>query len=205
MMVSAQKVVCVGDSNTQRGYPAMLEKQLGEGWETLNCGKGGATLLSGTRTPYFGTHQYQALLKSEPDVVVIMLGTNDANPLWWKGKRATQFVGSSAEELISQYQKLIGEVRSLATKPKVYVVTPPPVFPDRAKGEKVTMRAARKELLETEVLPLIRKVAREEEVILIDVHGRMLGQEQLSSDGVHFTKKGYELLTSIIKEGLLQR
>lgn len=190
----------MGDSNTQRGYPNILQQQLGEGWEAVNCGKGGATVLNGTRTPYFSTSQYQKFKASAPNIVVIMLGTNDANPLWWEGERKSDFEGSAKDEFIFQFKKLIAEARELSSQPKVYVVTPPPIFPERSKDDKKGMRAARQKVFLGEVLPLVKEIAKAEGAPLIDVHTGLLGDAETCTDGLHFNKKGYTKLAMIIKE-----
>ena len=57
-------VACVGDSNTQRGYPITLQEQLGLGWQTINCGIGAASVIDGTFRSYHKMKQYQSALSS---------------------------------------------------------------------------------------------------------------------------------------------
>jgi lysophospholipase L1-like esterase len=130
-----------------------------------------------------------------------MLGTNDANPLWWEGERKSDFEGSSKAEFIFQFKKLIAEARELSSQPKVYVATPPPIFPERSNdATKKAMRAARKKIFLAEVLPLVKEVTKTEGAPLIDVHAGLLGDAETCTDGLHFNKKGYTKLAVIIKE-----
>lgn len=87
------RVACVGDSITAGacaeqtlGYPAILQELLGSEFEVINFGNGGKTLLNkGLCGPpptddcsYVSTSTYQQALQSNPDILTIMLGTNDA-------------------------------------------------------------------------------------------------------------------------------
>src|SRR5438270_834071 len=80
------KVACVGDSITQGSglqentYPLQLQRMLGSNYEVRNFGVGGATLLEQGDKPYIQQKLYQDSLAFQPDVVVIMLGTNDSKP-----------------------------------------------------------------------------------------------------------------------------
>ena len=87
------RLACVGDSITAgvgaaggQSYPNQLAKMLGERWEVRNFGVSGSTLLNQGDMPYQKQGAFQAALKFEPQVVVIMLGTNDTKPQNWKLK-----------------------------------------------------------------------------------------------------------------------
>src|SRR5689334_724667 len=77
-------VACIGDSITQgsgaakgQSYPSQLQAMLGDQWKVGNFGVSGRTLLKKGDYPYWKENAYQDALKSAPDVVIIMLGTND--------------------------------------------------------------------------------------------------------------------------------
>src|SRR4051812_29307883 len=76
-----KRVACVGDSITQgvgaakgESYPAQLQKLLGDGWEVLNFGVSGRTLLKKGDHPYWSEKAYENALASKPNAVIIMLG-----------------------------------------------------------------------------------------------------------------------------------
>ncbi|MBW7893205.1 MAG: G-D-S-L family lipolytic protein, partial [Chitinophagaceae bacterium] len=84
---AAQKIriACVGNSITQgvrlshpteESYPAQLQQLLGNGYEVLNFGVSGKTVIPANG--YSATDAYQKALHSRPDVVTIKLGTNDS-------------------------------------------------------------------------------------------------------------------------------
>ncbi len=97
--ISTQKhvtrIICIGDSITQGvgatddvkySYPAMLQAELGHEYDVMNYGRSGATMCSYAvdfyaARSYIATTDYTDAVASAStaDVVVIMLGTNDAS------------------------------------------------------------------------------------------------------------------------------
>ena len=91
----AAKIACVGDSITygyglsnpsQQSYPAVLQSLLGSQHTVGNFGTSGCTLLKAGDKPYWNDANFSASDAFKPDVVVIMLGTNDAKPQNWSHK-----------------------------------------------------------------------------------------------------------------------
>lgn len=95
------KIACVGDSITQGigadgwkngdytyAYPEQLGRLLGDGFTVGNFGKGSSyACYESGRTEnlwYPNTFEYSQSMKFEPDIVIIMLGSNDAH----NGKRS---------------------------------------------------------------------------------------------------------------------
>jgi len=82
----AIKIACVGDSITagvhssgpQYTYPSQLQDLLGDEYAVTNLGACGSTMLKKANSPYWERPQYQTLVNNTWDIVVIMLGTNDA-------------------------------------------------------------------------------------------------------------------------------
>ena len=81
------KVACVGDSITQGvgvrdsaadSYPSCLRRMLGARFDVRNFGVSGTTALTAGDSPYVKTPEYVAAQSFVPDVVVMMLGTNDS-------------------------------------------------------------------------------------------------------------------------------
>ena len=197
----ARKVVaCVGDSNTQRGYPANLEKLLGSEWRAVNCGIGAATVLDGTLRPFHKMPHYQKALEANADVVIIMLGTNDANPRWWDAERETDFKGPPEAEFRSRYLALIDALQGTARKPEVIIAIPLPVFPERAKPANRENTQGRRDNLVGKVIPIIRKVAEERKLRLVDLQEVMADSKEMATDGVHFNDAGYARMTRALAE-----
>lgn len=129
------KVVCVGDSITQgtgakdpanNSYPARLQKLLGTAYRVVNCGKASAYVMSpdipynqkaktsGSELYYPNTAAYQAAINENPDIVIIMLGTNDC-------RNVTD--DESAAQWVRDYKALIADFAALDSKPEIYLST----------------------------------------------------------------------------------
>ena len=68
--------------------------------------------------PYRTTAEYKASLSWNPDIVLILLGTNDSKPENWKYK----------EEFISDLRVLVLSYQALSKRPRIILGTPPPVY-----------------------------------------------------------------------------
>lgn len=83
-------IACLGDSITEGSiggrvtpelaYPAALQRLLWQDAVVYNYGLGGTTMMSTSKSPYMSSAQYADCLASPEkyDLVLIMLGTNDA-------------------------------------------------------------------------------------------------------------------------------
>ena len=86
------KVACVGDSITyghgisdwaKNNYPAVLQEILGDDFHVANFGSSGSCVNPNGDQPYIERDVYKESLEYEPDILVIMLGTNDSKPENW--------------------------------------------------------------------------------------------------------------------------
>jgi lysophospholipase L1-like esterase len=76
------RVACVGDSITKGfHYPEILGELLGPNYVVQNFGAGGAAVALRSETPYINQSVFLAVKRFQPDIVIIMLGTNDASPI----------------------------------------------------------------------------------------------------------------------------
>ena len=74
---------------------------------------------------YWGSPQFQATLDSNPDVITIMLGTNDAKWCNWYGP-VNGLPAGAGTQFAADYVRMIKLFKALSSKPKVFVVLPPP-------------------------------------------------------------------------------
>merc|ERR1711974_81069 len=108
---------------------------------------GGATMQKDGDFPYWNKSQYKLLTEGTWDIVVIMLGTNDADDRpfgprfhnnWHNGRNE----GCEKEDLsncvfAADYRSFIDIVKKLGTTPtgpKVYIAVPPPVMKQGVYG-----------------------------------------------------------------------
>ncbi len=180
---SVIKVACVGDSLTQSTeYPYDLMMQLGtEHYDLHNFGAGSTTVSLASETPYMNTTVYQDALNYQPNIVIIMLGTNDAQPSLHRYNAS--FAGD--------YVKLIDSFKELASKPQVWVVVPPPIFSNQS-GKMDTA------YFEQTILPGIEQAANQTSLPTIDVYSALSGHPEYSTDGVHINGAGAKVIADKI-------
>lgn len=184
-MAAPVKVACVGDSITfgagvasreKLSYPKQLGYLLGENYEVRNFGRNGATMLAKGNLPYIKQPEYRKSLDYQPDVVLMMLGTNDSKPQNWKHQ--SEFV-QDAKALVKSYQ-------SLDSKPRVILCKPVVVVKDRwGITDKVVSR---------KVAPRVEKVAFELGLEVVDLRPVLLNHQEWLPDGVHPNAFGAEVM-----------
>ncbi len=200
------RVACVGDSITygaglndraDDAYPAWLGRWLGPSYDVRNFGRSGATLLHRGDLPYIKQKQHDEAVAFKPDIVVIMLGTNDSkrrgggipdtnNPVAenWKFKG----------DYVSDYEALIAEFRTANPKAKIYVCYPTPCFPGRWGIDNNTIHH--------EVIPLIHTVARDSNAKVINLYAPFAHKKQFFPDTVHPNDAGAKLMAADIYHAL---
>jgi lysophospholipase L1-like esterase len=167
------KVACVGDSITQgvgadkgKSYPSQLQALLGDTHKVGNFGVSGRTLLSKGDKPYIKEKAYQAALAMEPDIVIIMLGTNDTKPQNWKFEK----------EFEADYRALVKSFQALKSKPRIFLCRPSP-GPDKPgniyEGDLRKVRSR------------VDKLASSLGCKVIDMNAALAGKPGLLADTVH--------------------
>lgn len=185
-----KKVAFVGDSITfgykvPESYPIKLGKLLGPLYEVRNFGISGATMVSIGGASYWIKPEYAASKAWNPDIVVIMLGTNDSKPGNWKNK----------DQFIVDYKKMINEYKQLPSHPEVYVNLPPKVYGSGNFG--IT-----DEVVSKEIIPIIRDIAQQENVKVNDVYTATSGMPQNFTDMVHPNDAGTKAIANAVLDGI---
>ena len=185
------KVACIGDSITEgvgaergKSYPSQLQEMLGDKWLVGNFGVSGRTLLKKGDFPYWNEAKYQDSLKSEPDVVIIMLGTNDTKPQNWKFE----------SEFVADYTELVKSFQALPSKPRIYVCRPCPV------PEPGNFGINEKNLKEW--IKRIDKLAKDMDLGVIDMHEALEDKPELLPDKVHPNTEGAGEMAAAAYEAL---
>jgi acyl-CoA thioesterase I len=187
------KVACIGDSITfglgiskrsSRSYPSQLAKMLGDDWEVRNYGLNSRTLLSGGDFPYSKEYFYIKAKKWLPDVVVIMLGTNDSKPWNWK----------HFDEFEKDYSDFLAPFKDQIPQPRIFICQTPPVIKNvfGINGDNL------KNLLN----PVIKKIAENENVPCIDMYTPLAGRNDLFSDGLHPDAEGARIIANEVYKAL---
>ena len=188
------KLACVGDSITygagikdrdHDSYPVQLGQMLGTGWDVRNFGVSGATMLKQGNKPYDKQKAYKEALAWKPDVVVIMLGTNDSKPQNWDQHK---------DEYAADYKSLIGAFRDANPIARIYACTPVPAWDNKYK--------IRGEVIDNDQIPAIKQIAAETKSKTIDLRGALDDKKTDFPDGVHPNEEGAHFMAAAVYEAL---
>jgi lysophospholipase L1-like esterase len=193
------RIACVGDSITwgtfilrrkRDSYPSRLQGLLGDGVVVGNFGIMGHTLQESGDYPYSISKPYRESGGFAPDIVLIMLGTNDSRAKNWKG----------SSPFLDDYRALVDHYRCLPSAPRVFVMTPPALY---ARGRKGAVKYGMSAEAIEEMCVAVRNLAQEEGLGLIDVHAATLGHpEAFRFDGVHPGAAGAALIAQAVYDVL---
>ena len=191
-----KKVACVGDSITwgftilnpgKHGYPAVLQHLLGDEFEVRNFGYNDAAARFDAETPYVAKKVYKDSLAWEPDIVILMLGTNDTKPWNW-----------NPEVFRRDYARIVDSYLALPSHPRVVLVAPIRIF----RVIRVPIIALNPDVLEEGVRPAIHEIAEQKGLQLIDLYG-LFDSARYCRDGIHPQRHGARMLAETVHKQLM--
>lgn len=192
------KVATVGDSITYGAgayneqnkvdasltYPARLSEMLGGGVEVRNFGIAGRKAMKGADC-FMNEPEYKASLEYKPDILYVMLGTNDIKTVFWAGSDIGEKYKADYIELIESYKRANPDMEIfLMTSPYLYVTDP-------------SMPGSR---VEEELVPLQHEIAKLTDCKLIDVFTATKDKPEMFPDKIHPSADGYEYLAKFVYE-----
>lgn len=198
--VVAQKTIriaCVGNSITfgarlahpeKEAYPAQLQQMLGEGYEVMNFGNSGKTVIRNCDRAYMATPTYQQALKSNPDLVFIKLGTNDSRLPY----------RLQIDSFVADYKTLVHSFQNLSTHPRIILLLP--VTSYKADTSLQTEQAITKL-----ILPRVRQVAYDEKLELVDLHSITQDMPATFPDSLHPSSLGATILAKRLFEVVVNK
>ncbi len=189
-LLSAVRIACIGNSitdgagidmNSEKGYPACLQNDLGAGYLVNNFGVSGRTMLNKGDYPYMKEQAWKDAMAFKPNIVIIKLGTNDSKPQNWRYGR----------DFKQDMQQMIDSLKSLPSHPKIYLATPIPALKQNWD--------INDSIISKGIIPVIRKLARKNRCEILDLHTSFSPYSSLmQQDGIHPTDKGAAKLAEII-------
>jgi sialate O-acetylesterase len=183
------KVVCLGDSITygykladpsRDSYPARLQRQAQGSWQVVNLGFNGATVLKKGDIPLTGQSVYTRALRSRPDVVVLLLGTNDVKDVNWR----------YLHEFEHDYESLLFSLQNLPTHPHVIACSIPPILIDYPNG----LNRKRQQKINS----LINSVVSRTGIDFLDLFSALAENKSLFVDGIHPNSAGATRIANLV-------
>lgn len=194
------KIACIGDSITygsgvmptrqKNAYPAKLGTMLGSKYQVLNYGLRGRTLLNEGDKPYRKEELFKASQKALPDIVLIMLGTNDSKSYNW----------NEAEYEI-QLREFLNIYKNLESQPEVYLMTCCAVF--AIKGKTQAQYDINKSVIANEMICIVERVGEECDVPVIDIYKVTKEHPEYFVDGIHPKATGNQVIAQTVYNYLI--
>jgi len=188
------RVACVGDSLTygfgisgwaRNNYPKQLGNMLGDGYCVNNYGYSGRTASFSGDRPYVNEKLYTQSLNFAPEIVIIMLGSNDTKPENWKNKDA----------YLADYEKIIKSYLELESVKEVYIMSPTPVFKVDGK-EPYNINT---EIVANEIYHTARELAEKLNLNYIDLFTIFKDRAELFKDGAHPNAEGAKIIAETVR------
>ena len=188
------RIACIGNSITygagvanreKNNYPQQLQNMLGKGYEVMNFGVSGRTLLRKGNYPYWATNEYKAALASKPDIVFIKLGTNDS-----KAINRPYY-----NEFETDYKDLIDSFRLLPSHPRIILLLPVPSF-------QTDSNQIFNPVIQQQIVSRIQQVAYEKGCEVIDLYQLFIDKADLLPDGIHPSSLGATMIARRLFEAV---
>ena len=208
------KIVCMGDSITEgfgpvsapgASYPAALNEFLGDSYWVFNQGKTSCCTINReidgrvAGLPYARDQKYAEAISLKGDIYIIMLGTNDAQDGLdaATGKKDPYFnLFAMRDYFAPDYLAIINDIRDTVPDAKIFLVSPIPI--------KECIWPKHQEKYLAKLLPVIKKLARDNDCGFIDMHKEFdsfpveVVDSLYQGDGLHPNIAGSNVIASII-------
>ena len=179
------RVACVGDSITQgSGYPQKLQALLGPKYAVANFGVSGSTVSLKSIKPYMNQTAFKKAENFDPEIIIIMLGTNDANPE----------IAQNEDNFEADYAQLVTSFEGLKGDQQIWVVKSPPIFSDNSSYNNT--------YLSNTVLPQIDDLANQMNLPTVNIYSAFGNHSDYFMDGVHPNADGATLIASNICDAI---
>lgn len=189
----AVRVACIGNSITfgagirnrsRDSYPSVLARMLGDSYWVKNFGVSARTMLNKGDHPYMNEPAYKNALAFNPNIVVIKLGTNDSKSFNWKYKA----------DFMKDAQTMIDAFKDLPSQPKIYLCYPSKAY--------LTGDGINDDIISKEIIPMIKKLAKKNDLSVIDLHTAMDGMPELFPDRIHPNEKGAQVMAKAVYQSI---
>jgi lysophospholipase L1-like esterase len=157
-----------------------------------NFGASGYTLQKAADLPYWQHKYFSWSTRFNPDIVLIMLGSNDTKVHNWRG----------LDRFLQDFREMLDHYRSLASRPAVFLMTPPKQF---VVGDNTAVSFEMSDEVAAQMSEAIRQLGQQEAVPVIDIRSATAAHpEFFASDGVHASADGLKLIAELCCRAVLE-
>lgn len=182
------RIGTLGDSITRgvanANYPGALDSLIPDNYIISNYAVAATCLVKDCFNPIWETGEFSNLVEDEPDIITIMLGTNDCNPTNSDAVRANY--DRDCREMIDLF-------KGFSSNPRILICYPPPIHAHSMLIDS---------LIRTEIIPIIDKIAEDYQLEVVDTYYKVDDYPANYPDGLHPGKGGAETLAAIVKDAL---
>ncbi|HOK99404.1 MAG TPA: GDSL-type esterase/lipase family protein [Bacteroidales bacterium] len=172
-------------------YPSqiglLLTQKYGDTCEIRNFAVSGRTMLRKGDYPIWNEPDFQRALNYAPDILFVMLGTNDSKPQNWD---------AYGNEFFADYKAMLDTFRWRNPHVKFIVCLPPPAF-DIVWG-------IRDSVINNYVIPLVDSIATLYNALLIDFRTPLLDSVTLFPDKIHPNAQGARAMAKIAFDRIVE-
>ena len=196
------RVACVGDSTTygyglknqpENSYPIFLSELLGDDYHVCNFGNIRVTVQPDGDQPYIKTYTYRDSVEYPADILIFMMGANDAKKINWQG----------ADKFRKDYLALLDDYIQVDNPPKVFLCAPVAALFPEGQTEGATTYGIQPLVIE-EISEIVRGIAEERGYGFIDLNSVTSGRYDLySKDLVHPNYDGVQLMAHTVYDYLI--
>jgi len=188
-------IACVGNSITsgrgladpaKNAFPAQLQSMLGDGFDIRNLGISGRFVTRNFTIggAYWNEPQFKELFVIRPDIILMMLGTNDSKEVLWTGARHFK----------EDYDAMIDTFTTIENKPVIIILSSIPAL-DSCCCE---IRPAYVD----SIAVIQKQVATTHGLLFIDTYSPFVNHSELYQDGVHPTQEGARLIARTVNDSI---
>ncbi len=200
------RVACIGDSITSgagassptKDWVSDLGALLGPSVTVANYGVSGTTMMKQSDSSYWNTGDLPMVETfvrntgaNASAAVIIMLGTNDSKD---SPTGVDNWTATAPMRYAADYNSMIDALRALTPAPQVFLALPPPAF---ANGYAIDGT-----VIASQIVPIIRAIAADRQLAVIDVYSALGAMSSLFPDGVHPNDVGHMLIAKAMEDGL---